>query len=73
TPAFIRAAQRAGREVHVWSVSDRRTMQRLIELGVDNIMTAEPAVLRDLLAERAELSDPEKWLLAFRNWLWAAK
>ena len=73
TPSFIRAARRAGKEVHVWTVNDRKTMQRLIELGVDNIMTDEPAVLRDLLAERAELSDPEKWLLTFRNWLWAAK
>ena len=73
TPAFIRTAQRASKEVHVWTVNDRPTMQRLIELGVDNIMTDEPTMLRDLLAERAALTDPEKWLLAFRNWLWAAK
>ncbi len=72
TPAFIRAAQRAGKQVHVWTVNDRGTMQRLIELGVDNIMTDEPAMLHDLLAERAVLSDPEKWLLTFRNWLWEA-
>jgi hypothetical protein len=30
-------------------------------------------MLRDLLAERAALSDPEKWLLTFRNWLWASR
>ncbi len=73
TPSFVRAAQRAGKQVHVWTVNDRATMQSLIELGVDNIMTDDPAMLRDLLAERAALSDPEKWLLTFRNWLWATK
>ena len=73
TPSFIRATQRAGKEVHVWTVNNRAAMQRFIELGVDNIMTDEPAMLRDLLAERAALSDPEKWLLTFRNWLWASR
>ncbi len=73
TPSFIRATQRAGKEVHVWTVNDRTSMQRFIELGVDNIMTDDPAMLRDLLAERAALSDPEKWLLTFRNWLWASR
>ncbi len=73
TPSFIRAAQRAGKQLHVWTVNDRATMQRLIELGVDNIMTDDPAMLRDLLTERASLSDPEKWLLTFRNWLWAVR
>ena len=73
TPSFIRATQRAGKEVHVWTVNDRASMQRFIELGVDNIMTDDPAMLRDLLAERAALSDPEKWLLTFRNWLWASR
>jgi len=73
TPAFIRATHRAGKEVHVWTVNDRTGMQRFIELGVDNIMTDDPAMLRDLLAERAALSDPEKWLLTFRNWLWASR
>jgi glycerophosphoryl diester phosphodiesterase len=73
TPSFIRAAHRAGKEVHVWTVNDRAGMQRFVELGVDNIITDDPAMLRDLLAERAALSDPEKWLLTFRNWLWAAR
>ncbi len=73
TPSFIRATQRAGKEVHVWTVNNRAAMQRFIELGVDNIRTDDPAMLRDLLAERAALSDPEKWLLTFRNWLWASR
>ena len=73
TPSFIRAAQQAGKEVHVWTVNNRAAMQRFIELGVDNIMTDNPAMLRDLLAERAALSDPEKWLLTFRTWLWASR
>ncbi len=73
TPSFIRTTQRAGKEVHVWTVNSRAAMQRFIELGVDNIMTDNPAMLRDLLVERAKLSDLEKWLLTFRNWLWASR
>ena len=69
TRGFVRAAQRDGKEVHVWTVNDRAGMLRMIELGVDNIMTDDPALLREVLAERASLTDVEKLLLAFRNWL----
>jgi glycerophosphoryl diester phosphodiesterase len=68
TRNFVRAAQRDGKEVHVWTVNDRAQMLRIIELGVDNIMTDYPALLREVLAERASLTDIEKLLLAFRNW-----
>ncbi len=70
TRRFVRAAQRDGKQVHVWTVNDRAGMLRMIELGVDNIMTDDPALLREVLAERAALTDIEKLLLAFRNWLY---
>ncbi|MEE8134364.1 MAG: glycerophosphodiester phosphodiesterase family protein [Gemmatimonadales bacterium] len=70
TRRFVRTAQRDGKQVHVWTVNDRAGMLRTIELGVDNIMTDDPALLREVLAERASLTDVEKLLLAFRNWLY---
>jgi glycerophosphoryl diester phosphodiesterase len=50
TAGFVRAAHRAGLPVHVWTIDDKATMHRLLDLGVDGIMTDRPRVLRDLLA-----------------------
>lgn len=39
TPRLIEAAHAHGVEVHVWTVNDPHTMQRLVALGVDGIVT----------------------------------
>lgn len=39
TTGFVRAAHDAGCEVHVWTINDTPTMMRLLELGVDGIVT----------------------------------
>ena len=52
SPGFVRAAHRAGLLVHVWTVNERSTMNELLDLGVDGVMTDRPRVLRDVFAER---------------------
>ena len=52
TARFVRAAHRAGLPVHVWTIDDEPTMQRLLDLGVDGIMTNRPRLLRAVLARR---------------------
>ncbi|MEM7144719.1 MAG: glycerophosphodiester phosphodiesterase family protein, partial [Verrucomicrobiota bacterium] len=57
---LIDRARRAEMEVHVWTVNQAGDMNTMINLGVDNIMTDRPAVLVELLEERAGMSKAER-------------
>ena len=54
TPRFVEYAHAAGSEVHVWTVDDPPTMNELLDLGVDGIMTDRPAVLKEVLVARGQ-------------------
>lgn len=43
--AFVDAAHRSGKAVHVWTVNERADMDRLIALGVDGIISDVPTLL----------------------------
>lgn len=49
---FVHAAHRRGLKVHVWTINSRDEMNRLVDIGVDGIMTDETKLLRDVLIER---------------------
>jgi glycerophosphoryl diester phosphodiesterase len=42
SPRFIRAAHRAGLSVQVWTVNDEADMRRLLDWGVDGLITDRP-------------------------------
>lgn len=50
TPRLVRAAHRHGVEVHVWTVNDPHDMLRLVEMGVDGIVTDRADVALQTLA-----------------------
>jgi glycerophosphoryl diester phosphodiesterase len=54
TPSFIGRAHKLGLQVHVWTVNDRPTMEGLLDLGVDGIMTDETVTLREVLIGRGQ-------------------
>ena len=49
---LVQTAHRMGIEVHVWTVDDATTMENLLDLEVDGIMTDRPSVLKEVLARR---------------------
>lgn len=56
TNRHLATAHRKDLPVHVWTIDDPHEMHRLLDLGVDGIMTDRPAVLKDVLVERGAWS-----------------
>jgi len=52
TRRFVEAAERAGLQVHVWTVDDEAEMRRLVDLGVHGLMTDRPALLKEVLMSK---------------------
>lgn len=54
TPGFLRRAHRLGIEVHVWTIDTAEDMDRLLDMGVDGLVTDRPDVLREVLQSRGQ-------------------
>lgn len=52
TPRFVDRCHRLGIAVHVWTIDVAEEMHRLLDLGVDGIMTDRPEVLRAVMSAR---------------------
>lgn len=52
TARFVAAARDRGIDVHVWTIDEEAEMERLIDLGVDGIMTDRPSLLKQVLMRK---------------------
>jgi glycerophosphoryl diester phosphodiesterase len=52
TASFVDAAHAAGIAVHVWTINEEEEMVRLLDLGVDGLVSDRPSVLASLLDAR---------------------
>ncbi|MBO0909335.1 glycerophosphodiester phosphodiesterase [Arthrobacter sunyaminii] len=61
TPAFLRRCHRAGLQVHVWTVNEPADMERLLDEGVDGLVSDRADLLAEILTKRAvwPQQDPE--------------
>lgn len=57
---LLAAAHGQGAPVHVWTVNDAGEMQRLLDLGVDGIVTDATRTLRRVLEERGQWHQPRR-------------
>jgi glycerophosphoryl diester phosphodiesterase len=60
TSAFVDTAHRFGFAVHVWTVDEPTAMRRLLDLGVDGIMTDELETLRVAIADHRARRPPPR-------------
>ncbi|MCY9783513.1 glycerophosphodiester phosphodiesterase [Nocardiopsis sp. EMB25] len=57
---LIRTAHRLGLQVHVWTVNDTDVMDRLLDAGVDGIVTDNTVGLRRILSQRGRWRAPAR-------------
>lgn len=55
---LLDAAHASGLDVHVWTVNERADMERLLDFGVDGLVTDRADVLKDVLATRGSWRGP---------------
>lgn len=62
-PRLVSSMHDAGKDLYVWTVNDPLEMSKMMSMGVDGLITDEPALAREVIRIRAGLSTPERLVL----------
>ena len=49
TPSMVSRIHNAGKQIYVWTVNNRKTINRMIDLNVDNIITDRVALVQECI------------------------
>ena len=49
---FVKKVHALNKLIHVWTIDEKEEMFKLIDLGVDGLMTDKPTVLKKAMLER---------------------
>ena len=64
TPGLVKRAHESGKRLLVWTVNHPAQMSSMITIGVDGLITDEPALARDVMRQRAEMTPVERLLVS---------
>jgi glycerophosphoryl diester phosphodiesterase len=64
TARFARRTHHAQQGVYVWTVNDPSWMLATMSYGADGLITDNPALAREVVARRAQMSDAQRLLVA---------
>ena len=69
---FVRHAHAKGKKVYVWTINDPVQMFRMLNLGVDGLITDKPAIARWVLERRSRMNAAERLLVGLAFFFGAA-
>lgn len=68
--SFVQRLHKANKKVFVWTINDEGTMSTLMNCGVDGILTDRPAMAKDVLATRSQMTGAELLLAEIGSWFY---
>jgi glycerophosphoryl diester phosphodiesterase len=67
--SFIHGAHRRGQQVYAWTVNTSEAMDRLLDLGIDGLITDQSALARKTVDAYLNRPKPERAVRRVRAWL----
>lgn len=50
--SFVNKAQKAGKQIYVWTVNSEERLEKVVGMGIDNVITDDPVMAKELFYEQ---------------------